>query len=719
MKAENGASGACARADAEMHDFMKGIDMYTSQSSFEHNTPESDRLFPVVGRAAFGGVLAEAVDFICREQLMRPELWHEFVSQFTFCPDDENNGWRCEYWGKMMRGAAFVYAYTRDEALYRVLEDSVREMLATEDSLGRISTYSPAAEFAGWDMWGRKYVLLGMQYFCEVCPDAGLCELLVASMRRQADYIVERIGEGKLAIDKTSNFWLGLNAMSILEPFVRLYNITNEKKYLDFASYIVNVGMHGEACVFRLAAEDRLLPHEYPATKAYEMMSCFEGLAEYYRVVGGDVYRTVLLNFGRRVLSSEVSVIGCAGCTHELFDHTAFSQTDDTRTGIMQETCVSVTLMKLCGQLLRISGDPGYADCIERTFFNAYLGSFNTHCRPSRLEARGRWPQTERVLPFDSYTPLRPGVRGAKIGGLMRMENGAFYGCCACIASAGAGIFPRVNLLCGARGVYINFYLPGDVTAELPEGRFSYTIEGDYPYGGRVTLRVDEAPESGVQLFLRIPAWSRSTVVTVDGERQSAESGYFRVCRRAECGDVLTIDFDMTTYAVFPVAGAPGEDKYMAFRRGAIVLAADARLGESPETPISPEMAASPETPISPEMAASPETLIPQEMPASPETLISREMAASPETLIPQEMPASPEIAASQAAFREVASVSCCGEELPVSAGLCPIPPEIPDSRLCVGVACADGTVRRLIDCASAGKTYDADSAMAVWLPRA
>ena len=405
MKAENGASGACARADAEMHDFMKGIDMYTSQSSFEHNTPESDRLFPVVGRAAFGGVLAEAVDFICREQLMRPELWHEFVSQFTFCPDDENNGWRCEYWGKMMRGAAFVYAYTRDEALYRVLEDSVREMLATEDSLGRISTYSPAAEFAGWDMWGRKYVLLGMQYFCEVCPDAGLCELLVASMRRQADYIVERIGEGKLAIDKTSNFWLGLNAMSILEPFVRLYNITNEKKYLDFASYIVNVGMHGEACVFRLAAEDRLLPHEYPATKAYEMMSCFEGLAEYYRVVGGDVYRTVLLNFGRRVLSSEVSVIGCAGCTHELFDHTAFSQTDDTRTGIMQETCVTVTWMKLCLQALGLSGDAFQA----------------TPAMPTASSGRFSTPTSARSTHTAARRGLRPGGAGRRPSACCRL----------------------------------------------------------------------------------------------------------------------------------------------------------------------------------------------------------------------------------------------------------------------------------------------------------
>ena len=95
--------------------------MYITSSDFEHNTYSADRLLGVAGRALFGGVFERAVDFICREQLMNVELWREFVHQFTFCPDDENRGWRCEYWGKMMRGATFTYTYTRNEKLYKIL----------------------------------------------------------------------------------------------------------------------------------------------------------------------------------------------------------------------------------------------------------------------------------------------------------------------------------------------------------------------------------------------------------------------------------------------------------------------------------------------------------------------------------------------------------------------------------------------------------------------
>ena len=43
---------------------------------------------------------------------------------------------------------------------------------------------------------------------------------------------------------------------------------------------------------------------------------------------------------------------------------------------------------------------------------------------------------------------------------------------------------------------------------------------------------------------------------------------------------------------------------------------------------------------------------------------------------------------------------------------------EIPDCRICVKIPCADGTFRRLIDYSSAGKTYDERSAMAAWLTK-
>ena len=41
-------------------------------------------------------------------------------------------------------------------------------MMTAQAETGRISTYPADGEFDSWDLWCRKYVLLGMQYFMEI-----------------------------------------------------------------------------------------------------------------------------------------------------------------------------------------------------------------------------------------------------------------------------------------------------------------------------------------------------------------------------------------------------------------------------------------------------------------------------------------------------------------------------------------------------------------------
>ena len=113
------------------------------------------------GSARYEGQADYYADFVTKRQLKDVSLWEHFVEVFRTRPDGKNQGWRGEYFGKMMRGACLTYRYTADEALYKVLEDAVRDLLTTQDELGRISTYTVDTEFTGWDMWGRKYVQIG------------------------------------------------------------------------------------------------------------------------------------------------------------------------------------------------------------------------------------------------------------------------------------------------------------------------------------------------------------------------------------------------------------------------------------------------------------------------------------------------------------------------------------------------------------------------------
>ena len=122
---------------------------------------------------SFTGILDKTTRYVEDFQLLDASSWARFVNQFRILSDTDN-GWRGEYWGKMMRGACFVYSYTKYQKLYDILTETVKDMLSTIDSLGRISSYPLELELTGWDIWSRKYVLLGMQYFYEVCEDKEL-----------------------------------------------------------------------------------------------------------------------------------------------------------------------------------------------------------------------------------------------------------------------------------------------------------------------------------------------------------------------------------------------------------------------------------------------------------------------------------------------------------------------------------------------------------------
>ena len=69
----------------------------------------------------FSGVADGAAKFLQNEYLYDEVLWAKFVDLYRSQIDGENNGWRGEYWGKMMRGAVLVCDYTKDENCIKYL----------------------------------------------------------------------------------------------------------------------------------------------------------------------------------------------------------------------------------------------------------------------------------------------------------------------------------------------------------------------------------------------------------------------------------------------------------------------------------------------------------------------------------------------------------------------------------------------------------------------
>ena len=341
------------------------------------------------------------------------------------------------------------------------------------------------------------------------------------------------------------------------------------------------------------------------------MMSCFEGLLEYYRETGIEKYKQAIVNFADMVLESDFTIIGSCGCTHELFDHSTVRQANTTNGSIMQETCVTVTLMKFLYQLTQLTGNSKYVDAFEISMYNAYMGSINTEkvVEPSLMREHSDW--CIEPLPFDSYSPLTAGTRGNGIGGLKLMSDNHYYGCCACIGAAGLGLIPKMACLQVPEGVVLNLFLQGKIETVTPGGQnLTISMETGYPVTGKVRIILNLKNPESFDLMLRIPQWSKKAKLVIDGVETRVDSGYAKLTRKWSDKDCVELELDMTTKAVRPVSyghqvlmnkvvwGAnyiiptydeedPLAKHHLALQRGPVVLAQENRLGYSVDKPVS------------------------------------------------------------------------------------------------------------------------------------
>ena len=128
-----------------------------------------------------------------------------------------------------------------------------------------------------------------------------------------ADCIIREMDELGVLPNDTGTF-NGLPSCSLMKPMLILYRYTEDKKYLDFCLKIADRWERVEImpAIIANSLSDKRIREWYPDSnkwaKAYEMMSCFEGLLEYYRVTGNDDCKTAVVNFVDAVAKTDITV---------------------------------------------------------------------------------------------------------------------------------------------------------------------------------------------------------------------------------------------------------------------------------------------------------------------------------------------------------------------------------------------------------------------------
>jgi DUF1680 family protein len=537
---------------------------------FTHATAVSavkvaDTLVPAMpGSVKLSGLLGERIEAVIQNQVM-PQNIERIVRPFREKKEVGDGDWRTEYWGKWATSAALACRYQPTPGHLTVLQKGVCDLLATQDPDGYIGTRKPEHHLKGWDVWGRKYVLLGLIADYDLTGD----KTVLDAARHHTDCLIAECGPGKANITELGYpQWKGLPPSSVLEPIVLLYERTGKMAYLEFAEYIVGqwskpnrwspngLRLVEDAIAGKPAAQIGNAP------KAYEMMSCYEGLCELYRVTGKKKYLDASLKLADSIFRDELTVIGTAS-DKELWCSGRAMQCDISPR--VMETCVTVTWMKFCCQLLRLTGDPKYADALETSLYNALLGS---------LVPKGHWW---------AYGSLLSGER------VPSHVQQADVGACCCPANAPRALLltPAWAVMSDADGPVVNLYCPGTVEVRLRSGDpIRLVQETDYPAGDTVTFKVEPEKPETFTLALRIPTWSEKHLLLVNGEKAAVEvkpGAYARIHRKWVRGDTVKLKLDLRGRMI----AEPTGKSFVALVRGPIVLALDSRLClEKPATPL-------------------------------------------------------------------------------------------------------------------------------------
>ena len=449
-----------------------------------------------------------------------------------------------EHIGKFLDAASNTWAYTGDERLRALMDRLVRGLIATQMPDGYLGTYTADQRWTGWDVWVHNHDLIGLLRYYQV---TGYRPALDAS-RRIGDLLTRTFGPGTDRRDiLQSGNHLGLTATSVLEPLCMLFRYTDERRNLSSSIIRAYDRPDGPKIIRSLVETDSV--YRTANGKAYELLSNLIGLVELYQLSGDEAYLKPALIAWKDIVTKRLYITGTAGSGEYFKDDFVLPGEESARVG---EGCTTVAWLQFTWHLLRLTGEPQYADELERTIYNQLLGAQD----PYNGEAC-------------SFTPLVGRKRPA--GGL---------NCCASSQSRGISMIPQMVWGTREGGPAVLLYAPGEVTLAVraSDGALEVGLKSEtrFPLDGAVALTLEPSRPARFPVFLRVPSWCTRYTASVNGTTVSGEPGRFlRLERTWQRGDRIEIKMDLTVQ-VLP--GGKSYRQFLAIQRGPQVLALERSL---------------------------------------------------------------------------------------------------------------------------------------------
>jgi uncharacterized protein len=414
---------------------------------------------------------------------------------------------------------------------------------------------------------GERYadLVMGHEHYCaghlfqaavaqvRCTGERGLLDVAV----RLADHLVATFGEGRRQdVDGHPEVEMGL---------VELYRETGNHAYLDLARQFVDVRGQGrlEGHGFEPAYySDRLPVREQTTVEGHAVRAVYLGAGAADVAMELDDAE-LLAALERQFAAMEATKTYVTGGLGSRWDGEAFGDPYELPPDrAYAETCAAIGGVYWAWRMLLATGDPTYADAIERKLFNGFLGGVSL-----------TGAQFFYVNPLQLRSDAHPDEGRSPAHGRRPWFKVA---CCPPNIMRTLASLPGYVATTDADGLQLHQYAPGAVSSDVNGDQVGISVETDYPWDGLVRVRVEQSPAAEWTLSMRVPPWADGATLRVNGEEQSVATGAYAPVRRSwRVGDTVELSLPMAVRFVEADERVDAVRGCVAVERGPLVYAVE------------------------------------------------------------------------------------------------------------------------------------------------
>lgn len=424
---------------------------------------------------------------------------------------------------KALEGMAYSLINNPDPELEKKADEWIDKFAAAQQPDGYINTfYTLTGLDKRWtnmdkhEMYCAGHMIeAGVAYY----QATGKRKLLDVCIR-MTDHMMSQFGPGK-------RHWVpGHEEIEL--ALVKLYQTTQEQKYLDFAYWLLEERGHGHGTMGDEGKWDPVYYQDIVPVRqltdisghAVRCMYLYCGMADVAALKNDTGYIAAMDRLWDDVVHRNMYITGGIGSSR---DNEGFTEDYDLpNLDAYCETCASVGMVLWNQRMNQLTGDSKYIDVLERSLYNGALAGIS--------------------LGGDRFFYVNP---LESKGDHHRQE---WYGC-ACCPSQLSRFLPFIGNYIYASSddaLWVNLYIGNTGQIRIGETDILLTQETDYPWDGSVKLTISTSQPLEKEIRLRIPDWCKTYDLSINGKRINVpkEKGY-AVIKDWKSQDVIALDMDM------------------------------------------------------------------------------------------------------------------------------------------------------------------------------